>query len=435
MPEKQKSKSSPLSSVEDVIEDIRNGKMIILVDDEDRENEGDLVMAADMVTPEAINFMIREGRGLVCLPMTDERANELELFPMVEDNTSRFGTAFTVSIEARKGVSTGISPADRATTILAAIDDDATPSDLARPGHVFPLRARKGGVLVRAGQTEGSVDLARIAGRRPAAVICEIVNDDGGMARLPDLEKFSKKHDIKICSIAQLIEYRMRNESIIDRVAWVDMPTQQGDFKCAAYRSLVSGRDHLALCHNIAPRDLSSPDDPSYENEPVLVRVHSECLTGDAFGSIRCDCNEQLVTAMESIKQAERGVLVYMRQEGRGIGLANKLKAYELQDQGYDTVEANLMLGHKADQREYGTGAQILRDLGVRKMELMSNNPRKFTGLEGYGLEVVGRVPLEVEPKSTNKNYLKTKRDKLGHMLKLPSDSGRSPATKSKPAN
>jgi len=415
---------SPLSPIREVIEDIRAGKMVILVDDEDRENEGDLVMAADMVTPEAINFMIREARGLVCLSMTNEKANSLSLPLMTDNNTSGFGTAFTVSIEARQGVTTGISAADRATTIRTAMRDDCKPADLARPGHVFPLRARDGGVLVRAGQTEGSVDLARLAGRRAAGVICEVIKDDGEMARMPDLEMFAKKHGLKIASVAQVIEYRMRHESIVQREAWAKLPTRWGYFDCAVYRSQVDGKDHLALCHNVKPLDMRGPEDVDYSGEPVLVRVHSECLTGDALGSVRCDCGEQLDAAMAQVAEAPRGVVLYMRQEGRGIGLANKIKAYMLQDQGYDTVEANLMLGMKADQREYGTGAQMLRDLGIRKMLLMSNNPRKFTALDGYGLEIVDRVPIEVKPGADNKQYLRAKRDKLGHMLSI-KDSGR----------
>lgn len=414
------------SPIDEVIEDIRQGKMVVMADDEDRENEGDLVCAADLVTPEHINFMIREARGLVCLSLTQERADRLELPLMAENNSARFSTAFTVSIEAREGVTTGISPADRAKTIQTAIAEDASAQDLARPGHIFPLRAKDGGTLVRAGHTEASVDLARLAGRRPAGVICEIINDDGSMARLPDLAKFCKKHGLKLCNIAQLIQHRMRNESVIERFAWVDLPTRWGSFKCAGYRSKVDGKEHLALCHNVSPADLRGPDAQDYSDEPVLVRVHSECLTGDALGSLRCDCGGQLGQALSQIAAAKRGALVYMRQEGRGIGLVNKLKAYELQDKGFDTVEANLMLGMKADQREYGVGAQILRDLGIRQMHLMSNNPRKFTALDGYGLEIVDRVPLEEDPVDSNKRYLRTKRDKLGHMLSI-KDSTRLP--------
>ncbi len=414
---------APFSPLSECIEDIRAGKFVIMVDDEDRENEGDLVMAADLVTPEAINFMIREARGLVCLSLTNQKADSLNLPLMTDDNTSGFGTAFTVSIEARKGVTTGISAADRSTTIRTAMADDCGPADLAKPGHVFPLRARDGGVLVRAGQTEGSVDLARLAGRRAAGVICEVIKDDGEMARLPDLEEFAKKHGLKICSVAQVIEHRMRHESIIERVAWAKLPTEYGYFDCAVYRSLVDGKEHLALCHNVAPADLREPGAPDWSDTPVLVRVHSECLTGDALGSLRCDCGEQLGAAMLQVQQAERGAVLYMRQEGRGIGLANKLRAYMLQDQGYDTVEANLMLGMKADQREYGTGAQMLRDLGIRRMNLMSNNPRKFTALDGYGLEIVDRVPLETTPSDDNKRYLRAKRDKLGHMLNIKDSS------------
>ncbi len=411
--------SSNFDPIEDVIADISAGKMVIIVDDEDRENEGDLVMAADLVTPQAINFMIREARGLVCLSLTNERADFLDLPLQSENNESPFQTAFTVTIEARSGVSTGISPADRAHTIKTAISEHSQASDLIRPGHVFPLRGRDGGVLVRAGHTEASIDLGRLAGCSPAGIICEIIKDDGEMARLPDLEAFAKKHQLKICSIAQLISYRMQHESLVERFCWIDFPTRYGYFKLAGYRSLVDGREHLALCHNVCPQDLREADHESYEDESVLVRVHSECLTGDALGSLRCDCGGQLPQALKKIQAAGRGALVYMRQEGRGIGLVNKLKAYQLQDKGFDTVEANLMLGMKVDQREYGTGAQILRDLGIRSMALMSNNPRKLKALPGYGLEIVDRIPIEETPSKENQRYLQTKRDKLGHMLNL----------------
>lgn len=400
-----------ISSIEEAIEDIRQGKMVILVDDEDRENEGDLTMAAEKVTPEAINFMAKYGRGLICLSLTEERINELRLPMMVSDNTSRFQTAFTVSIDARHGVTTGISAADRARTILTAVDDRTQPEDLVSPGHVFPLRARKGGVLVRAGQTEGSVDLARLAGLKPAGVICEIMNDDGTMARMPELQIFAKQHGLKIITIADLIKYRLRKERLVRRVAEAKIPTKYGGlFTAIAYENDVDPYHHLALV-----KGEIKPDDE------VLVRVHSQCLTGDVFGSKRCDCEEQLHTAMAMVEKEGKGVIVYMRQEGRGIGLVNKLKAYCLQDMGKDTVEANEALGFKPDMRDYGIGAQILVDLGLHKIRLMTNNPRKIKGLEGYGIKVVERVPIEIKPSQENIEYLKTKARKMGHLLSISS--------------
>ncbi len=393
-------------TIEDAVADIRDGKMVILVDDEDRENEGDLTMAAEKVTPEAINFMAKYGRGLICLSMTAEKVEELQLPMMSSKNTSAFGTAFTVSIEAKKGVSTGISAKDRATTILTAVREDCKPEDLARPGHIFPLRAQKGGVLRRAGQTEGSVDLARIAGLAPSGVICEIMNEDGTMARVPELAEFAKDHGLRMVTIKSLIEYRMRRESFVKRAAVTTLPTEYGNFTAIAYENDVDDLNHLALVKG----DIKPGDD-------VLVRVHSECLTGDVLHSLRCDCGDQLHKAMEMIEQEGKGIILYMRQEGRGIGLVNKLRAYELQDKGMDTVEANLQLGFKADLRDYGIGAQILVDLGVKKMRLMTNNPRKIIGLEGYGLKVTGRVPIEIPAHATNLKYLKTKKQKLGHIL------------------
>ncbi|OPY90962.1 MAG: Riboflavin biosynthesis protein RibBA [Syntrophus sp. PtaU1.Bin208] len=398
-----------LCKIEEAIEDIRNGKMIILVDDEDRENEGDLCMAAQFVTPEAINFMAKYGRGLICLTLNEEMADKLNLSMMVQDNRSRFGTAFTVSIEARSGVTTGISAADRATTIQAAVADNVQPGDLVSPGHVFPIVAKKGGVLVRTGQTEGSVDLARLAKLKPAGVICEIMKDDGTMARMPDLEIFAQEHGLKIATIADLIEFRMKHESLIRRAATATIPTRYGgEFKLTVYENDVDKLQHLAMVKG----DIQ-PDDE------VLVRVHSECLTGDVFGSERCDCGDQLHTAMEMIEKEGKGVIVYMHQEGRGIGLVNKIKAYELQEKGKDTVEANIALGFKPDLRDYGIGAQILVDLGVRKMRLMTNNPKKIVGLEGYGIKVTERVPIEIAPTDKNIRYLTTKKKKMGHILEI----------------
>lgn len=399
----------PIKKVKEAIDDIRNGKMVILVDDEDRENEGDLVMAAEFATPEAVNFMAKYGRGLICLTLTEEKADQLQLSPMVRDNSSPFGTAFTVSIEARHGVTTGISAHDRAKTIRTATADDAKPEDLVRPGHIFPLRARKGGVLVRIGQTEGSVDLARLAGLKPAGVICEIMNEDGTMSRMPDLDKFSETHGLKIITIADLVEYRMQTERLVHRATDTVLPTYYGgEFRAIAYTNDVDIHEHLALVKGEWESD-----------EAILVRVHSECLTGDVFGSGRCDCGEQLHNAMRMINETGKGVILYMHQEGRGIGLVNKLKAYALQDQGKDTVEANLELGFKADLRDYGIGAQILADLGVRKIKLLTNNPKKIKGLEGYGLSIVERVAIETVPRNSNIEYLRTKKKKMGHLLSV----------------
>jgi 3,4-dihydroxy 2-butanone 4-phosphate synthase/GTP cyclohydrolase II len=398
-----------LARIEDAIEDLRAGKMVILVDDEDRENEGDLTIAAEHVTPEAINFMARYGRGLICLSITEEKARALRLPPMVHDNSSPFGTAFTVSIEARRGVTTGISAYDRATTIKAAIAPNAKPEDLVRPGHVFPLIARNGGVLVRTGQTEGSVDLARLSGLQEAGVICEIMNEDGSMSRMPDLEVFAAEHGLKIISIKDLIAYRMRNERVVSRVGETRMPLKVGgEFKAIAFHDQISGQTHIALVKG----EIDS-------SKPVLVRVHSECLTGDVFGSMRCDCGEQLQKSLRRIEAEGSGILLYMRQEGRGIGLASKIQAYGLQDKGFDTVEANERLGFKPDLRDYGVGAQILVELGVREMRLLTNNPKKIIGLEGYGIRVVERAAIETSPNEDNVKYLRTKKKKMGHILNV----------------
>ncbi len=404
------------SEIVEVLEELRQGKMIVLVDAEDRENEGDLVCAAEKVTPEIINFMAKYGRGLICLPLTAEKCDSLGLYPQTVDNTARFGTAFTVSIDAAEGVSTGISAADRARTVQVVIGDGAKASDLARPGHIFPLRAREGGILVRAGQTEGAVDLMRLAGLKPAGVICEIMSEDGSMARVPQLLKFCEKHNLKIASIAKLVEYRLQRESQIKRVECVNLPTDYGEFKLIGYESITSDEPHLALCKG-GVGALDESGKPIEHDEPVLVRVHSECMTGDLFHSQRCECGYQLITAMKMIEEAGKGALIYLRQEGRGIGLTNKLRAYKLQEQGLDTVEANLKLGFMADKRDYGIGAQICRDLGLRKIRILTNNPKKISRLEVYGVKIVEQIPLRAEPSKHNVDYLRAKKYHLGHML------------------
>ncbi len=405
----------PAIPIEEAIEEIKAGRMVILVDDEDRENEGDLCMAAEKVTAESINFMAKMGRGLICLAMSGEMIDRLELPMMVDHNTSPFQTGFTVSIEARCGVTTGISAADRATTVLTAVADNARPTDLVRPGHIFPLRARNGGVMVRVGQTEGSVDLARLAGFKPAGVICEVMDEDGTMARMPALEKFSQEHGIGICTIADLVEYRMKNESFVRRSAESIIPTiHGGEFRMVAFENDVDHLLHIALVKG----EIDA-------NKPVMVRVHSECMTGDIFGSLRCDCGDQLHKAMTMINEEGCGVILYLRQEGRGIGLVNKLRAYELQrKQGLDTVEANKKLGFRADMRDYGLGAQMLVELGVRKMRLLTNNPKKMVGLDGYGLTIVEQIPIEVQPNEHNRCYLECKKLKMGHRLQLDEKAG-----------
>ena len=398
---------SKLNSIQEAIEDIRKGKVIIVVDDEGRENEGDFLTAANNATPEVINFMATHGRGLICAALTQERCTELKLEMMVSQNTSSHDTAFTISVDLIKGCTTGISASDRSKTMLALVDPQIKPEDFARPGHIFPLRAKSGGVLRRAGHTEATVDLARIAGFEPAGVLVEIMNEDGSMARLPELLELAKKFDLKIISIEDLIKYRLENDTLITREVEVDLPTQFGDFKLIAYTQKNTGEQHLALVKGEFNAD-----------EPVLVRVHSSCMTGDIFGSCRCECGPQLQAAMKSIDEAGKGVIVYMNQEGRGIGLLNKLKAYKLQEEGFDTVDANVKLGFKMDERDYGVGAQIIRDLGVRKLKLMTNNPTKRAGLIGYGLEIVENIPILIAANIHNQKYLETKRDKMGHSLK-----------------
>src|SRR3954463_2570613 len=408
----------PFASIPEVIDDLRAGRMVILVDDEDRENEGDLVIAAEKVTPESINFMVTHARGVVCLALTPERCDKLQLHAQVERNTAQLGTAFTVTVDAHKrfGVTTGVSARDRAKTIGVAIAEDAQPQDLLRPGHIKPLRSREGGVLVRAGQTEGSVDLARLAGLKPTAVICEVMRDDGEMARRPELEEFCRVHGLRMCSVADLISYRLKREQFVKRIESITLPTRWGTFRLHAYQSALDQQPHLALCTG-GVGELDAEGKVAVQDEPILVRVHSECLTGDIFGSAKCDCGPQLDAAMQMIEAVGKGVLVYLRQEGRGIGLANKLHAYALQEKGLDTVEANLRLGLPVDKRDYGIGSQILRDLGLRQIRIMTNNPKKIYGIEGYGLSIVEEVPIRIEPGEFNKQYLETKRAKLGHKL------------------
>jgi len=399
-----------LTPIPEILEALRSGKMVILIDEETRENEGDLLVAAEFATPEAVNFMTKHGRGLICLALDSKKVEALNLPPMTPENTSRFNTAFTVSIEAKEGVTTGISAQDRAQTVQTAIRDDCRPADLVRPGHVFPLRAKDGGVLVRAGQTEGAVDLARLAGLKPAGVICEVLGEDGRSAKLPELQRTADAHGIPICSIVDLIDYRRKRETLVKRESTVALPTEFGDFTLHLYTSIIDGEHHLALVAGDIAQE-------SPTGTPVLVRVHSECLTGDVFRSSKCDCGLQLHAAMEMVQKEGKGVILYMRQEGRGIGLHNKIKAYELQEQGLDTVEANLKLGFEADKRDYGIGAQILKDLGITKLRLLTNNPKKLVGLKGHGLEIVERISIEMEPGENNIRYLRTKKEKLGHLL------------------
>jgi 3,4-dihydroxy 2-butanone 4-phosphate synthase/GTP cyclohydrolase II len=399
-------RSTPFATIEEAIDDIRQGKLVVVVDADDRENEGDLTIAAQFATPEAVNFMATHARGLICLCLTDERCEELDLRPMTDRNETPYGTAFTVSVEAREGITTGISAADRSRTIQVAIDPSKGPQDLVQPGHVFPLKARRGGVLERAGQTEAAVDLARLAGLNPAGVVCEVMNEDGTMARVPDLIPYCERHGLKLVTVADLIEYRRRTEKLVERMTTVRLPTEYGEFTAVAFREILTGKHHVALVHG----DVEGAED-------VLVRVHSECLTGDVFHSLRCDCGEQLDLALRRIAEEEHGVLLYMAQEGRGIGLLAKLKAYELQENGLDTVEANLELGFPPDAREYGIGNQILSDLGLTTIRILTNNPRKIAGIDGFGLDVVEQVPIEISPQPENERYLATKRDKLGHRL------------------
>ena len=404
------------SEIQEILEELRQGRMIVLVDAEDRENEGDLVCAAEKVTPEIINFMARFGRGLICLPLTREKCSSLGLYSQAVDNTARYGTAFTVSVDAADGISTGISAADRAHTIHTVIADNAKPTDLARPGHIFPLQARDGGVLVRAGQTEGAVDLMRLANLKPAGVICEVMNEDGSMSRVPELLEFCEKHHLKITSIAKLIEYRLQRDSQIKRLECVNLPTDYGEFKLIGYESITSSEPHLALCKGSVGQ-LDEKGVPIEHEEPVLVRVHSECMTGDLFHSQRCECGYQLITAMKMIEQAGEGALIYLRQEGRGIGLTNKLRAYKLQEQGLDTIDANLKLGFMADKRDYGIGAQICRDLGLKNIRILTNNPKKISRLEVYGIKIIEQIPIIAKPSKHNIDYLRTKKHRLGHML------------------